>query len=133
MRKGMTVVRQKNDMDCGLAALAMLLDIPYGDASAACLQRYGTRNPNPRGLLLYHLEELAEMFGTSLKRVYKGKNYLAGKTGILGMNGGGMDSCGHWVVLKDGDTVIDPDDGKVWSLDDYLKKYKCRTATMLME
>lgn len=131
-RKGMQVVKQKNGVDCGLAALAMLIDEPYGDVSAACLSRYGCRTPGGDGLAMYHLEELAEMFGSRLKRRYISKGYLIGQTGILGMNGGSMGSTGHWVILKDGDTVIDPDDGKVWSLEDYTKRHKCRTATMLV-
>lgn len=132
-RKGIKVTEQRKDWDCGIASLAMLLSKPYADVSAACRNRYGTtKRPNKRGLLLNHMEELAELFDTKLKRIYIGKNYLEGRTGILGMNGGQMDSAGHWVILKDGTHVVDPDGGEVWKLEDYLKKFNCRTATILV-
>jgi hypothetical protein len=129
---GIKVVNQKHDYDCGIAALAMLLDKSYGDVSAAVRALYGKTKPNKRGLLLYHMEAIAEELGARLKRIYKAKNYLSGKTGILGMNGGLMDAAGHWVILKDGDTIIDPDDSSVYKLYDYVEECKCRTATLLV-
>ena len=129
---GIKVVMQKKDYDCGIAAMAMLVGVPYGDVSAVCRELYGTTKPNKRGLLLYHMEEIGERLGMPLERVYKAKNYLSGKTGILGMNGGKMDSAGHWVVLKDGDTILDPDDGSVYKIFDYVEANKCRPATILI-
>lgn len=129
---GIKVVPQKRDFDCGIASMAMLVGKPYGDISAVVRALYGTLKPNKRGLMLYHMEEIGNELGTPLKRVYKAKGYLQGKTGILGMNGGNMDPAGHWVVLKDGDTIIDPDDGSVYKLYDYLEENKCRTATLLI-
>jgi ABC-type bacteriocin/lantibiotic exporter with double-glycine peptidase domain len=119
---GVKVIPQKYDFDCGIAAMAMLLSVPYGDVSAVVRALYGTTKPNKRGLLLYHMEEIADQLGSPLKRLYKSKGYMQGKTGILGMNGGSMDSAGHWVVLKDGDTIIDPDDGSVYKLYDYIEE-----------
>lgn len=134
MRKssGIKVVPQKKDYDCGIAAMAMLLGISYGDVSAVVRALYGTTKPNPRGLMLYHMEEIADQLNAPLKRVYKAKGYLSGKTGILGMNGGRMDAAGHWVVLKDGDTILDPDDASVYKLYDYIEENGCRTATLLV-
>lgn len=123
---------QRYDFDCGIGAMSMLLNLSYGDVSAICRAVYGSTKPNKRGLLIYHMEGIADQIGTPLIRLYKSKSYLEGKTGILGMNGGQMDAAGHWVMLKDGDTIIDPDGGSVWSLDDYLVKHKCRTATLLI-
>ena len=135
MRKssGIKIVPQKKDYDCGIAAMAMLLGITYGDVSAVVRALYGSTKPNKRGIMLYHMEEIASQLDTPLKRVYKAKSYLSGKTGILGMNGGNMDSAGHWVVLKDGDTILDPDDGAVYKLYDYLEENKCRPATLLIK
>lgn len=130
---GIKVIQQKKDYDCGIAALAMLLGITYGDVSAVVRSLYGTTKPNKRGLMLYHMEEIADQLGTKLKRVYKSKNYLSGKTGVLGMNGGMMDKAGHWVVLKDGNTIIDPDDGAVYQLYEYVEDNKCRPATLLVK
>lgn len=132
-KAGIKVVSQKKDYDCGIAAMAMLLDVAYGDVSAAVRGLYGTTKPNKRGIMLYHMEEIAAKLGTPLKRIYKAKNYLSGKTGILGMNGGNMDTAGHWVVLKDGDTILDPDDGSVYKLYDYIEENKCRPATLLVK
>lgn len=128
---GVKVIQQRKDFDCGVASMAMLMNVTYGDVSAVCRALYGSTKPNKRGLLLYHMEEIADQLGTRLKRVYRGNDYMVGKSGILGMNGGQMDSAGHWVVLQNGNTVIDPDGGDVWTLDDYVKKYKCRPATLL--
>lgn len=131
-RIGMHVITQKNNVDCGLAALAMLLGVPYGDVSAACLSRYGARTPNNTGLALYHLEELADCFGVPLRRIYISKNYLDGQTGVLGLNRGPIGSDGHWVVLQGGNTVLDPADGTVWNLDDFITKFHYRPATLLV-
>lgn len=132
-RVGVKVVAQKKDYDCGVAAMAMLLNVSYGDISAVCRSIYGSTKPNKRGLLLYHLEGIADSFGVPLIRLYKSKNYMNGRTGILGLNGGNMDTAGHWVMLKDGITIIDPDDGSVWNVDDYIIKNKCRPATLLVK
>jgi hypothetical protein len=131
-RRGLTVIRQKRDWDCGVASLAMLLGLPYGDVSAACRTLWGTTMPSRRGLGLYHLEELGAMLGHPLKRVYKSAGYELGRTGVLGMNGGTMCWAGHWVVLKAG-AIVDPDDGKVWDALDYFKATKARPATLLVE
>ena len=39
---------------------------------------------------------------------------------------------GHWVVLKAG-AIVDPDGGDVWGIEDYTKRHKCRTASLLVE
>lgn len=130
---GVKVVKQRKDFDCGIAAMAMLFNLEYGEISAVCRALFGSTKPNKRGLLLYHLEEMANQLGTNLSRVYRSKNYMSDKTGILGMNGGQMDAAGHWVVLKDGNTIIDPDDGTVWTVNDYVSKHKCRPATLLVK
>lgn len=131
-RRGVTVIRQRHDWDCGVAALGMLLGLSYGDVAATARALYGTTRPNKRGLMLYHLEEIAAASGRELRRVYRSSGYLEGATGILGMNGGEMCWAGHWVVLKAG-AIVDPDGGDVWSVDDYTKRHKCRPATLLVE
>ena len=130
--RGVKVVSQKRDWDCGVASLAMLLGVPYGDVSAACRTLWGTTMPSRRGLGIYHLELLAEQLGRSLRRVYRKKDYLAGQTGVLGMNGGSMCWAGHWVVLKAG-AIVDPDGAEVWAVDEYVKATKSRPATLLVE
>lgn len=129
-RSGVTVLRQRHSMDCGVASLAMFFDVPYGEMAAVVIARFGALCPVRRGLGIHHLEELAEFFDRRLTRVYKRKGYLTHATGVLGLVGGSW--CGHWVVLKDG-VLIDPDDGKVWSVDDYCVRHGDRTATLLIE
>jgi ABC-type bacteriocin/lantibiotic exporter with double-glycine peptidase domain len=131
-RRGVKVVAQKHDFDCGVAALAMLLGLPYGDVAAACRELYGSTKPTKRGLGIYHLEAIAEQLGRRLRRVYKRKDYLNDQTGVLGMLGGDMCWAGHWVVLKAG-AIVDPDGGTVWHAGDYVKRHNTRPCTLLVE
>jgi hypothetical protein len=135
-RCGVIVVRQRNGWDCGVASLAMLLGVPYGDVAAMCRTIWGSTMPTRRGLGIYHLEELSAALGRRLRRVYRRDDYLANQTGVLGLVGGSMSWAGHWVVLKDGVTIIDPDGGEhgdVWGVTAYLKFTKARPATLLVE
>jgi ABC-type bacteriocin/lantibiotic exporter with double-glycine peptidase domain len=128
---GIKVVVQKRSYDCGLAAMAMLAGVPYGDVSAVARLLYEPKRLK-NGLAVYQLEAIGERLDVPLKRIYKSKGYLTGKTGILGINWGKSgDARGHWVVLKDGDTVIDPEDGSVHKLFDYVDG-NGRTATLLV-
>ena len=131
-RRGVTVVRQRHSWDCGVASLAMLFGIPYGDVAAAARRLWGTVPPSRRGLVLHHMEALADAVGKSLCRIYKQRDYLQNRTGILGVNGKGVCWAGHWVVLKAG-AIVDPDDATVWKIEDYLAKHKVRPATLLVE
>jgi len=134
--KPVRVIKQRNDMDCGVAALAMLLHKPYGDVSLV-VRRLVPVIPR-RGLAAYHLQEIAAThFGVSLCRVYKSRDYLLGQpTGILGVtpasNKSGIGWCGHWVMLKEG-VVLDPNDGFVYGLKEYLRKNKAKPAMLLLE
>lgn len=128
-RTGVVVIRQRKSWDCGIAALAMLLDVPYGDVSAVV--RRIVEQPKRKGLLLYHLEAVSRELGYPLRRIYRKQDYLENATGILGLNGGQMDKHGHWVVIKGG-SIVDPDGGEVWNGLDYLKRFKARPATLLV-
>lgn len=127
------VIRQRHDWDCGVACLAMLLDKDYGDIAAAVKRHYPVI-PR-RGLGLYHLEHLTRMESNHrLRRIYKSATYLLDHSlGILGLNGGSCNWAGHWVIWKSG-VIIEPSHEKrpVWSLEDYLKDSKSRTATLLV-
>lgn len=131
-KRPVKVVSQRNGWDCGVSSLAMLLGLPYGDVAAAARALWGSTKPSKRGLGIYHLEQIADHLGRKLTRVYRRKDYLAGQTGILGLNGGTMCWAGHWVVLKAG-AIVDPDGGEVWDALDYVKKHKARPATLLIE
>ena len=128
--KPVRLVQQRHATDCGVAALAMLLRKSYGDISYV-VREYIPIMPR-RGLGIYHLEELAKHFGVKLRRVYRSKDYLKDRpTGILGVMGEKMCWAGHWIMLKEG-VVIDPDDGLIYGLREYLKIMQARTGTLLI-
>jgi hypothetical protein len=131
-RRGVKVLAQRHDFDCGVAALAMYLGLSYGDVAASCRSVFGSTKPTKRGLGLYHLETIAEALGHPLRRCYRKKDYLELQTGILGLMGGNMSWAGHWVVYKNG-MILDPDGGEAWDALDYLHKNKTRPCTLLVE
>lgn len=133
-KRGIKVVEQRSNWDCGVACLGMLLPVSYAELSAAARTRF----PKVRkfGMAIYEMIETAELFNHKLKKVYKKKGYLENQTGVLGIlapkGSKHLQSGGHWVVLKDGTHIVDPWDGTVWKLDDYLSKTLGRTATLLI-
>ena len=129
--EGIKVISQRHDFDCGIAALAMLLGVPYGDVAKVVKDNIHDPRLKSRGLILRQLEEIITLFGFKTRRVYRKAGYLEGATGILGLNGGQCAPHGHWVVVKDG-LILDPSGGEAWSLDDYVKDAKCRPATLLV-
>lgn len=130
-RRGVKLVAQRKDWDCGVAALAMLLALPYGDVSAAVRSVVTGPRLKSRGLILKEAEAVAAYLGHPLRRVYRRRDYLTGQVGMLGLIGGQMDRAGHWVVVKN-DQILDPDGGEVWSVEDYLVKHKARPCTLLV-
>jgi hypothetical protein len=131
-RRGVKVVRQRHDFDCGVAALAMYLGVSYGDVALMARTMFGSTQPTRRGLGLYHLEAIAESIGRPLTRIYRRAGYLDHRSGVLGVTGGEMSWAGHWVVLKGG-AIVDPDGAEVWTVEDYLTRHKTRPATLLVE
>jgi ABC-type bacteriocin/lantibiotic exporter with double-glycine peptidase domain len=134
-RRGLRVVAQRKNWDCGVAALASLLDEPYGDIAAAVRELFPDRQAIIRryGLNVSETEKVAAHLGTSLVRRYRNKDYryLDNGTGILGIFSPKMPTAGHWVVLKDGTHIVDPDGAEIWKLDDYLKHWGARPTTLL--
>lgn len=130
--RGIRVVPQRKEWDCGIAALVMLTGRSYGDVAQVVREHVHDPRLKTRGLLLWHMEMVADLLGTSLRRVYRRAGYLDCATGILGVNGGMCDPAGHWVVMKNG-ALIDPSGGEVWAVPEYMKAGKCRPATLLVE
>jgi ABC-type bacteriocin/lantibiotic exporter with double-glycine peptidase domain len=125
---GVKVIPQRKRWDCGVASLAMLLAVPYGDVSAATRRvvvgyRYG--------LTIRAMEAVAEELGKPLVRVYRKKDYLRNATGILGLLWEGSKDKGHWVVVKGG-AIVEPDGGEVWDALEYMKRHGARPATLLV-
>lgn len=131
-RRGLKVIGQRKSWDCGVACLAMLLAKSYGDVAAVAREIVDPVKARRRGLVIEDMQRVADSFGIGLRPIYRSRDYLAGQTGILGMLGGEMDRAGHWVVLKAG-AIVDPDGSEVWSVDDYVKRTKARTVTLLVE
>lgn len=127
----MKVIAQRLSWDCGVASIAMLLDIPYNDVRDVVNERIDDPLLKKRGLILRQVEEVLGYFKFKSKRVYAKEGYLDGATGILGLLGGTMDKCGHWVVIKDG-MILDPSDGAAHTPEEYMAENKCRACTMVV-
>jgi ABC-type bacteriocin/lantibiotic exporter with double-glycine peptidase domain len=132
-RRGVRVVSQRKGWDCGVACLAMWLQVPYGDVAAMVRAEIDPRKLRRRGMAIADVRAIAEHFGVDVRVVHRSRGYLArNPDGILGVIGGRMDRAGHWVVLKAG-AIVDPDGGEVWSVPDYMKRFRCRSTVLLVE
>jgi ABC-type bacteriocin/lantibiotic exporter with double-glycine peptidase domain len=133
-RRGIKVVSQRKPWDCGLACLAMLTGEPYGDIVVVARDLVDPIKARRRGLIIPDMLLVAGVFGMRLRPIRKQKDYLVGRTGILGLVGGDLDRSGHWVMLKAG-AIVEPDASppEVWSVLDYLAEHKARLATLLVE
>ena len=125
-------MKQRHDWDCGVASIAMLLDKPYGDVAALVRDKIDAKKLRRRGMIIVDMQLIAEELGYELELIWRKKDYLEGKTGIVGLKGGKMDKAGHWAVIKEGKVIVEPDDGKVYSVDEYLKTCQCRTTLVLV-
>lgn len=136
-RRGVKVIGQRKNWDCGVACLAMVLGRPYGDVAAVARDLIASgyidaTKVRRRGLTIQDVQLIADGFGQALEPVPRAAGYLSGRSGILGVLGGQMDPAGHWVVLKAG-AIVDPDGSEVWSVEDYVSRTKARTVTLLAE
>jgi ABC-type bacteriocin/lantibiotic exporter with double-glycine peptidase domain len=127
----MKVINQRKDWDCGVASIAMLLDIPYEGVLTTVLKNVDDPKLKKRGLILRQMEQVLKLYKFKTRRVYRKDGYLDGATGILGLNHGLCAPAGHWVVVKEG-LIIDPSDKTAMSPEEYCKAAKCRPATMLV-
>ncbi len=127
----MKAVPQRKQWDCGIAALAAVLDVPYGDVAAKfrAMSRYPRRGD---GLRIEYIEMLGAALGVRMKRIYRKRGYLDGATGVLGFAGGKLPKCGHWVVLKAGTTVIDPHSRDISTLVDYMISHRAWPCTIVV-
>ena len=132
MAKPIRVTKQRHDWDCGVASLAMLLDKPYGDVAAIVRDNIDAKKLRKRGMIVADMQLVAEHFGYYFEVIWRKKGYLEARTGIIGLKGGKMDKAGHWAVLKEGAVIVEPDDAKVYGVDDYLKLCQCRTTLLLI-
>ena len=131
----MIVEYQRRSNDCGVAALATFLDIPYVDifiGAVAVSDRFARHND---GLTVRAMLDVAAAYGRPLKRLHYRRVDLYEHVGVLGINWhqdtwrihGGS---GHWVVLRCG-TVIDPSGPSYHDPDEYLTVNRGRVGTLL--
>jgi hypothetical protein len=98
--------------DCGLAALAMALGLPYEQVFRAAPMAAR------EGLTARQLQSVATKLGARL--LDKADADLHADQGILGLEF--KAGPGHWCYARHG-TVIDPSDTTLWDIDDYLANY----------
>lgn len=126
-----TVVHQRGSVDCGIAALAMCLRMPYRDVRHAADRDVPAWRVT--GLGVADLQTMAAALGTPLVRAVRQKHYLAGMEGVLGVLGRKMRGAGHWVYYRTG-VIVDPAGPQLW-LDalDYMLEHQARPATLLVK
>jgi len=129
------IVPQRRSHDCGVAALASFLGVPYEDAFVAAVA-VSTRFCRKDGLTIKELLIVAKAFGRPLKRVDCRRVDIMDDIGVLGVNwnsrkqhGGAI---GHWVVLRAG-TIADPEGPICDDAEDYLSTRGGRVGTLLKE
>jgi hypothetical protein len=84
-----------------------------------------------RGLIVREAEAVATYLERPLRRIYRGRDYLRGRVGMLGLLGERLHKAGHWVLLKNGQ-IIEPDGGTVWDVSAYLAAHRARPCTLLV-
>lgn len=119
-------VGQRDAGDCGVAALAMLLDVPYETALRACHSAPGVRLE--RGTSARQLVRAGRDLGADVRRVRAGHYHLRRCCGVLGVDL--PDGRGHWVYVCGG-VVYDPDGG-VWGVGEFLATHDGRAADLLV-
>lgn len=118
------VIPQQSPSDCGVACIAMLLDISYEDAyvEVAKIDKRRSRN----GLYMSQIKKAAAALGKTLssKRNYDPEEV----TGILAVEF--ENGLGHVVLLWKG-VVIDTD-ATIWEYDTYLALNKVTPGSLLV-
>jgi ABC-type bacteriocin/lantibiotic exporter with double-glycine peptidase domain len=127
-----SVMKQRADGDCGIAALAMYSEQSYEDAYVA-ISKLGpdelTRVRGKQGLYNSHLIAAAKHLGVQLTAVRKYD--LDDDEGVLRVRWNKTPKLGgHFVAVKSG-LVFDPTDATATPWRDYLERYDARPCTLL--
>jgi len=126
----LSIVPQRRKMDCGIAALAMLLGVPYEDIYVAACKVAPTHHRE--GLNLREVQAIAQSFGTVLER--RRAYDIEADIGILSVRGPSRTrktDWWHYVVLRRGD-VVEPDGARIIDADDYFAVQQARPCTLLV-
>ena len=119
------VVPQRNDTDCGVAALSMLSGLPYEEVLIAAARSAECEN----GMYLTQICEVASELGIELATKRAGRYDLENDTGILHVSDR---KCRvyHVVVLRRG--LIIETDGSIWDADVYLASKRFKAGSLLV-
>ena len=118
-------VIQKEDSDCVIAAVAMLLQKPYREVSEVALKTFKIR-PHSNGLDLRQTRALLRKFGMNPISVSVKDLDLDEETGILSVTKKNP----HVVVLFEG-VIIDPANGFLYTRDAYCAEQKARLTRLI--
>jgi hypothetical protein len=128
-----SLIQQRADGDCGIAALAMVAEVAYEDAYVAVSLVPGERTRRLRGkcgLTNQDLVRAAAPLGLALTPT---RRYdLDVDEGVLRVRGAHFGRFGHFVAVKNG-LVLCPTSKEVLPWQDYLERYKGRPCTLLRD
>lgn len=127
---GQPIVRQRQNRDCGVAALADYTHLPYEQVYVAAVKR--VPKLDVKGLGLQDLIDVAKILGRRFLTINYRRVNLEEQTGILGVNWNLRPGQGHWVGLRTGH-IIDPWEPTVWDADEYLITNNARVGHLLTE
>jgi predicted double-glycine peptidase len=120
------IVPQRSDWDCGVACLAMLLNIDYETA----LAQSGRTAQVERGLWFSEMIAIAEAFDEELVIRRRGRYNIQTATGIVHVyHYTAKHSTSHVVFLHRG--LFYETDGLVWDAKTYLAHEKLRAGSIL--
>lgn len=126
----MRLVLQRANGDCGLAALASLMELSYEDVYIAAA-KVDRKRRGRNGIHLGALEAIGKILGVSF--LLKRHATLEDGEGLLVVNWiqpHAHPFLAHLVVLAYG-VIADPADGIVLPADEYLTRYKATAGSFL--
>jgi Peptidase C39 family len=123
----LTLVRQRTDGDCGVAALATLLSRPYEEVQAAAASIDRVKR-GLCGMRVRDLAQVARQFGFELE--WRRRYELDDDAGLLVVRGPHTARDGHAVAAYGG-FVFDPLEHHPEPWRDYQTRYRARFTTLL--
>jgi ABC-type bacteriocin/lantibiotic exporter with double-glycine peptidase domain len=116
---------QKEDMDCGICVVAMLVQKSYREVSEVALKTFRSR-PHSAGLDLRQIKMLLQKFGEKPVSIAPKQVDLTEETGILSITKKNP----HVVLLFEG-VIVDPANGMLHNIDAYLAYQKAKISRLI--
>lgn len=121
-----TIQPKRHKGDCAVSALASLLNVKYEEVLVAAAKMDNLVLVN--GLNTKEMIRLAAAFGKRLELQFSDDiDYMS--TGILGI--AWKETWSEHALLMSHGLVFDPDDGEVWMVEGYLRRYKAKVIDFL--